>query len=33
VEDSQRRIVEAVRRLDESGEVHISRGEGEQIVE
>jgi flagellar motor switch protein FliG len=33
IEDAQRRIVEAVRRLDEAGEIHISRGgKGEELI-
>jgi len=33
VEDAQKRIVEAVRRLDEAGEIHISRGgKGEELI-
>ena len=33
VEDAQRRIVETVRRLDEQGEIHISRGGlGEELI-
>ncbi len=33
VEDAQRRIVEVVRKLDESGEIHISRGgKGEELI-
>jgi flagellar motor switch protein FliG len=33
VEDSQKRIVDAVRRLDEAGEIHISRGgKGEELI-
>jgi flagellar motor switch protein FliG len=33
VEDAQRKIVEAVRRLDEMGEIHISRGgKGEELI-
>jgi flagellar motor switch protein FliG len=33
VEDAQRRIVEAVRKLDEAGEIHISRGgKGEELI-
>jgi flagellar motor switch protein FliG len=33
VEDAQRRIVETVRRLDEGGEIHISRGgAGEELI-
>ncbi len=33
VEEAQRRVVDTVRRLDESGEVHISRGESERLIE
>jgi flagellar motor switch protein FliG len=33
IEDAQRRIVEAIRRLDEAGEIHISRGgKGEELI-
>lgn len=33
VEDAQRRIVDTVRRLDEAGEIHISRGgKGEELI-
>ncbi len=33
VEDAQRRIVEVVRKLDEAGEIHISRGgKGEELI-
>jgi flagellar motor switch protein FliG len=33
VEDAQRRIVDTVRRLDEGGEIHISRGgKGEELI-
>lgn len=33
VEDAQRRIVDAIRKLDEAGEIHISRGgKGEELI-
>lgn len=33
VEDAQRRIVDIIRKLDESGEIHISRGgKGEELI-
>ena len=33
VEDAQRRIVDVVRKLDEGGEIHISRGgKGEELI-
>ncbi|MCA9754481.1 MAG: flagellar motor switch protein FliG [Candidatus Eisenbacteria bacterium] len=33
VEEAQRRVVDTVRRLDEAGEVHISRGDAERMIE